>query len=49
MVNFDQVIVIEDGRITEKGTHTQLLEQNGYYAELYRLQAADEKFEGPSI
>ena len=49
MVNFDQVIIIEDGHITEKGTHTQLLEQNGYYAELYRLQAADEKFEGPSI
>ena len=35
---FDQIIVLEDGVIIEKGTHDQLIEINGYYAELYKLQ-----------
>ncbi len=38
LFNFDKIIILEDGRITEQGTHQQLLEANGYYAELYRLQ-----------
>ncbi len=39
VLNFDQVIIIEDGTIIEQGTHQQLLELGGYYAELYRLQS----------
>ncbi len=35
---FDQIIVIEDGMIIEQGTHEQLLNLNGYYAELYKMQ-----------
>ncbi len=35
---FDKIIVMEDGSIVEEGTHEQLIQQNGYYAELYRLQ-----------
>ena len=42
VLNFDQVIVIEDGRIVEKGTHEELLALNGYYAELYQLQTSQE-------
>jgi ATP-binding cassette subfamily B protein len=36
--NADRIIVIEDGRITESGTHEELLELNGEYAELYNTQ-----------
>ncbi len=36
--NADEIAVIADGEITEQGTHDALLEQNGTYAELYRLQ-----------
>lgn len=38
----DQILVMEDGRIIERGTHTQLLAEAGRYAELYRTQFADE-------
>ncbi len=39
VLNFDQVIIVEDGRIIEQGTHRQLMDMDGYYAELYRLQS----------
>jgi subfamily B ATP-binding cassette protein MsbA len=38
----DQIIVLDKGRITESGTHKTLLEQGGIYANLYRLQFADD-------
>ncbi|WP_431971397.1 ABC transporter ATP-binding protein [Nocardia sp. bgisy134] len=38
----DQILVLEDGRVVERGTHTQLLAAEGRYAELYRTQFADE-------
>jgi ATP-binding cassette subfamily B protein len=34
----DQVLVISDGRIVERGTHTELLAHGGLYADLYRTQ-----------
>jgi ATP-binding cassette subfamily B multidrug efflux pump len=37
----DQVLVIDDGRIVERGTHEELLEQGGLYADLYRRQFRD--------
>ncbi|WP_030108516.1 ABC transporter ATP-binding protein [Kutzneria albida] len=36
----DQILVVEDGRIVERGTHEQLLAAEGRYAELYRTQFA---------
>ncbi|KOG89238.1 ABC transporter [Streptomyces varsoviensis] len=39
----DQILVIGEGRVQERGTHDELLELNGLYAELYRTQ-----FSGPS-
>ncbi|GAB3448499.1 ABC transporter ATP-binding protein [Actinophytocola sediminis] len=34
----DQILVIEDGRVVERGTHTELLAVGGRYEELYRTQ-----------
>lgn len=34
----DQVLVMDQGRIVERGTHQQLLEQGGLYEHLYRMQ-----------
>lgn len=35
---FDKIIVLDDGRIAEAGTHAQLMDINGRYAALYRHQ-----------
>lgn len=39
--NFDQILMMEDGRIIEKGTHESLMNANGPYAELLRNQQID--------
>jgi ATP-binding cassette subfamily B protein len=39
----DQILVVDGGRIVERGTHAELVEADGLYAELYRTQ-----FEGQS-
>ena len=36
--NADRIIVIENGRVMEEGTHAQLLELGGEYAKLYEAQ-----------
>jgi ATP-binding cassette subfamily B protein len=36
--NADEILVVTDGEITERGTHEQLVENGGLYAELYRYQ-----------
>ncbi len=38
IVNADRIIVIDDGRIVEEGTHGDLLDRNGLYSDLYRTQ-----------
>jgi ATP-binding cassette subfamily B protein len=42
----DELLVIDDGRIVERGTHISLLAENGLYAELYRTQFADQEVAG---
>jgi ATP-binding cassette subfamily B multidrug efflux pump len=41
----DTIIVIEDGRITQRGTHEELIIQPGYYSELNILQQLEQKLE----
>ena len=37
----DQILVLDDGRIVQRGTHDSLLAQGGLYAELYGLQFSE--------
>ena len=39
----DLILVMDDGRIVERGTHTDLVTAGGLYAELYRTQFADSR------
>jgi ATP-binding cassette subfamily B multidrug efflux pump len=41
----DQIVVLRDGRITERGTHDELLVRGGYYADLYQKQLLEEELE----
>lgn len=36
--NADEILVVTDGEITQRGTHEELVQQDGLYAELYRYQ-----------
>ncbi len=38
---FDKIIVLENGKVSEEGSHATLMANNGYYAELYRLQLTE--------
>ncbi len=41
----DRIIVLDRGLVVESGTHEELLEENGYYAELARKQMLEEELE----
>ncbi|MGS0683900.1 ABC transporter ATP-binding protein [Nakamurella sp. GG22] len=44
----DQILVVEAGRIVQRGTHSELLAQGGRYAELYRTQF-DQQSDKPAV
>lgn len=38
IVNADVILVVNDGKVVEQGTHRQLMEQNGFYRKIYNSQ-----------
>ena len=40
--NVDQIIVLDQGRIVESGTHKELLDAGGHYSALYRMQFSED-------
>lgn len=45
----DVIIVLEDGKITERGTHQQLVDLDGYYARIYEKQLAEGEEEAADL
>ena len=43
--NADQIIILEEGKIIEQGTHNQLLDKNGYYKQLYIKQLSEKEID----
>jgi len=43
--NADEIVVLHDGTIVEKGSHEELLAMNGHYAELYNKQLIEDALE----
>ena len=38
IVDSDEILVMIDGQISEKGSHVSLMEQDGWYAKMFRMQ-----------
>jgi ATP-binding cassette, subfamily B, bacterial len=45
----DQILVIDDGRVRERGQHDELLASGGLYADLYRTQFARQEHVGAGL
>ena len=41
IVDADEIVVLSEGRVAERGTHASLLRQGGLYAEMWARQAAE--------
>jgi len=41
VLHADEIIVLQHGTIAERGQHTQLLQENGWYAQMFRYQQMD--------
>jgi len=45
VVDADEILVLQDGKVAERGTHMGLLAQNGLYARMWALQAVEQDLE----
>jgi ATP-binding cassette subfamily B protein len=41
LFKFDKIILLDEGKIVEQGTHEELLKLNGYYTEMYQRQQTE--------
>jgi len=41
--NAHKILVLEDGKVIQQGSHTELLNQEGYYQELYNKQLLEKE------
>jgi len=48
VMDADQILVMEAGRIIERGSHRELLERNGAYAQMWALQQQEESQQSPA-
>ena len=49
IVDADRILVVDDGRIVETGTHGELLARGGLYSDLYRTQLGRDARRRPRI
>jgi ABC-type multidrug transport system fused ATPase/permease subunit len=48
-MNADQILVLDAGRILERGSHAELLARGGLYAQMWRLQQQERAASSPAI
>jgi len=49
VMDADLIYVIDNGTVSESGSHTELITRNGIYARLYHMQFADERYQSTPI
>jgi len=49
VVDADQILVMEQGRIIERGTFRELIERNGKFAEMWRLQQEEDAHRSQAV
>jgi ATP-binding cassette subfamily B protein len=43
LIHFDNIVVLDDGRIVEQGTHIELLKKGGVYADIFEKQLTEQR------
>lgn len=43
LIHFDNILVLDEGKIAEQGTHDELLRRNGLYADIYAKQLSEQR------
>ncbi|WP_179395552.1 ABC transporter transmembrane domain-containing protein [Lacticaseibacillus absianus] len=49
VMHANEIIVLEDGHVIERGTHAELLATHGWYAEMWQKQELEQKIEGETL